>query len=159
MEDMDRILPKKPRKQERCRRSQRGLSLIELIVVIVIMGVLGTVILINVLPAADQSRVQTAKTNILTLETALDQYRLDMGAYPTSEQGLQALRELPPGLANSANYRPGGYIRKLPKDPWGNDYVYIYPDRDGSFTLLSYGADGREGGEGLNADISSRDQG
>ncbi len=157
---MDRkLLKKKQFERGQCCKNQHGLSLIELIVVIVIMGVLGTIILINVLPAADQSRVQTAKTNILTLETALDQYRLDMGAYPTSEQGLQALREVPPGLANSANYRPGGYIRKLPKDPWGNEFVYIYPDRDGSFTLLSYGADGREGGEGLNADISSRDQG
>ena len=140
-------------------KKQRGLSLIELIVVIVIMGVLGTIILINVLPAADQSRVQTAKTNLLTLETALDQYRLDMGSYPSSDMGLQALTQRPGGLANSANYRPGGYIRKLPNDPWGNPYQYIYPDDQGGFRLYSFGADGREGGEGLDADIFSSEQG
>ena len=91
----------------------------------------------------------------LVLENALDQFRLDMANYPSTEQGLAALTTLPDNVPRPENYRPGGYIKKLPKDPWGNAYQYVYPGQRGTFDLYSYGADGREGGEGLNADIGN----
>jgi general secretion pathway protein G len=137
------------------RKKQRGLTLVELMVVIVILGLLATIIVINLLPAADQASVQTARTNITTLENALDQYRLDNKTYPTNAQGLEALVRAPDGLRNPQNYRPGGYIRKLPDDPWGNPFVYERPGQHGEFDLYSLGADGKEGGEGLDADIGN----
>lgn len=143
---------RKARKQDR-RKSQKGLTLVELMVVIVILGLLTTIIVINVIPAGDQAAVQKARTDISVLENALEQYRLNMMSYPTTDQGLEALVEAPSGLARAEMYRPGGYIKALPDDPWGNPYQYR---RDGSdYEVFSYGADGREGGEGLDADIGN----
>ncbi len=137
------------------RNSQRGLTLVEMMVVLVILGLLTTIVVINVLPAADQADMQKARADISTLEVALDQYRLDMKTYPTMAQGLQALVSVPDGANRAQSYRPGGYIRKLPLDPWGNPYVYQIPGENGQIDIYSYGADGREGGEGNNADIGN----
>ncbi|WP_300553446.1 type II secretion system major pseudopilin GspG [Maricaulis sp.] len=133
---------------------EAGLSLLEVLVTITIIGIFGTIVLLNVLPAQEQAMVQKARTDIATLEQAIDAYRLDMRRYPTTEQGLDALMTPPSG--DAANYRPGGYLRRLEDDPWGNPYQYAYPGRDGRvFDIWSLGADGREGGEDLDADIGN----
>ena len=109
----------------------------------------------NLLSRPDTARVQAAQTDLRTLASALDVYRLDNFQYPSSEQGLEALVTRPSGFPEPKNYNPEGYIQKLPTDPWGSPYVY---DRtDVGFTLMSLGADGSEGGEGLNADIRYED--
>jgi general secretion pathway protein G len=137
------------------RRGEAGFSLIELLVVIVIIGLLATIVAINVIPAGNQARVGKAKADIATLGDALEQYRLDNLTYPNSSDGLQALLTPPPGLAQPERYRQGGYIRKLPEDPWGHPYLYQAPGRQGAFDVYSLGADGQAGGEGDNADIYS----
>ncbi len=143
---------------EPCRRSaQQGFSLIELLVVIVIIGLLATIVAINVIPAGNKARVEKAKADIATLENALEQYRLDNLTYPGTSDGLQALLAPPPGLAQPERYRQGGYIKKLPEDPWGHPYLFQAPGRKGAFDVYSLGADGQTGGEGDNADIYSSD--
>lgn len=131
---------------------EAGFSLLEIMISITILGLLATIVVINVLPAQDQAMVQKARTDIATLEQALDAYRLDMREYPSSEAGLQALVTAP---REAGNYREGGYIRRLPDDPWGNPYQYAYPGRNGMLDIYSLGRDGREGGEGLDADIGN----
>lgn len=136
-------------------QKQRGLTLIELMVVIVIITIITGIIGYNVFGSLENSRVQTARIQMDRLETALSHYRLDMQGYPTQAQGLQALVEVPRGVRRPERYQPGGYVQNLPEDPWGNPFVYIYPGQFGEYDILSYGADGRPGGEGLNADIGS----
>ena len=133
----------------------RGFTLIELMVVIVILGLLATVVMINVLPSQDRAMVEKTRADVALLEQALDSYRLDILSYPRAEQGLQALLEPPAGLTRPERYRKGGYIRRLPADPWGNPYQYRIPGRRGAFDVYSFGADGVEGGEGENADIGN----
>ena len=135
--------------QEDC---EAGFSLLEIMISITILGLLATIVVINVLPAQDQAMVQKARTDIATLEQALDAYRLDMREYPSTEDGLQALVEAPRG---AENYREGGYVRRLPDDPWGNPYQYAYPGQHGMLDIWSLGRDGREGGEELDADIGN----
>jgi len=139
------------------RESENGFSLIELLVVIVIIGLLATIVAINVIPAGNKARVEKAKADISTLENALEQYRLDNLTYPGTSDGLQALLAAPPGLAQPERYRQGGYIKKLPEDPWGHPYLFQVPGRKGAFDVYSLGADGQTGGEGDNADIYSSD--
>lgn len=133
--------------------SRAGFSLLEIMISITIIGLLATIVVINVLPAQDQAMVQKARADIAVLEQALDAYRLDAREYPSIEDGLQALVE-PPSSA-SASYREEGYIRRLPNDPWGNPYQYVYPGENGLVDIYSLGRDGREGGEGLDADIGN----
>ena len=137
------------------RAKQRGLTLVEMMVVLVILGLVTTIVVINVLPAADQADADKVRIDIAKLESALDQYRLQIKTYPSTEQGLEALVEAPSGLRNPDRYRSGGYIKKLPVDPWGNPYQYEFPGKNGQFDIYSLGADGREGGEGNNADIGN----
>ncbi len=137
------------------RRRNAGFSLIELMVVIVILGLLATIVVINVLPSQDRAMIEKARADIATLEQAVETYRLDNLTFPTSEQGLAALVSPPQGLARPDRYRQGGYIRRLPEDPWGNPYQYRQPGRSGPFDIYSFGADGREGGEGNDADIGN----
>jgi general secretion pathway protein G len=132
-----------------------GFTLVELMVVIVIIGLLATVVMINVMPSQDRAMVEKARADVAVLEQALETYRLDNLAYPRTEQGLDALRNPPPGLARPQRYRQGGYIRRLPTDPWGNAYQYRQPGRRGGFDVFSFGADGVEGGEGDSADIGN----
>ena len=134
---------------------EKGFTLIEILVVIVILGILGALVAPNFLSRPDAARVSAAQTDIRTLAAALDVYRLDNFSYPSSEQGLQALVEVPSGFPEPKNWNPDGYIKKLPDDPWGSPY--IYERFDNQMSLYSLGADGAEGGEGSAADIKLED--
>lgn len=136
-------------------RSERGFTLLELMVAIVILGLLATVVMINVLPSRDKAMREKAKADVAVLEQALESYRLDNYAYPTTAQGLKALVTPPAGLARADRYREGGYIRRLPEDPWGAPYAYAYPGERGRIDIYSLGADGQKGGEGDGADIGN----
>lgn len=134
-----------------------GFTLVELMVVIVIIGLLATVVMINVLPSQDRAMVEKAKADISILSQALEMYRLDNLIYPGSAEGLNALVTPPSSLSRPERYRNGGYIKKLPADPWGRAYQYANPGRSGAFDVYSLGADGSPGGENENADIYSSD--
>ena len=137
------------------RNSEKGFTLVELMVVIVIIGLLTTIVVINVMPALDKGNKTKAQTDISQLEQALEQYRLDNLTYPSATDGLRALVQPPAGLAQPQRYQRGGYIKKLPDDPWGRPYLYANPGRNGTFDIWSLGADGQEGGEAENADIGN----
>lgn len=138
------------------RRRRAGFTLVELMVVIVIIGLLATVVAINVLPAQGKAMVGKARADISTLEQAIETYRLDNLTFPDNAQGLQALVAAPQGLSQPERYREGGYVRRLPKDPWGQDYQYRRPSmHGGQFDVFSWGADGKEGGEGEDADLGN----
>jgi len=134
---------------------QRGFTLIELMVVIVIIGLLATVVVVNVLPSQDRAMIEKARADVALLEQAVEMYRLDNLTYPTVDEGLEALQVAPSGLLRPERYRSGGYIKRLPQDPWGNAYQYLQPGESGTFDVYSLGADGRLGGEGSNADIGN----
>jgi len=136
--------------------TEAGFSLIEVMVTIVIIGLLSTVVLINVLPSRDKAMVEKARADIAALETALDSFKMDNFAYPRNEEGLSALVAAPAGV-RPERYREGGYIRRLPDDPWGNPYQYSYPGRVRPVDVYSLGADNAPGGEGLDADIGNWD--
>jgi general secretion pathway protein G len=137
--------------RDRLRRSQEAFTLIELMVVILIIGLLATIVVQNLRGATDKAKKIKAQADISAFKTALDRYYLDNGSYPSSDQGLPALVSAPQTGKVPADYPPGGYIEKIPNDPWGNPYVY-QSDGD-NYLLKSYGADGAEGGTGKNADI------
>ena len=134
---------------------QRGFTLIEIMVVVVIIGILIGLVAPNIVGNVDEARVTAAKADIETLVTALERYYMDNSSYPTTDQGLEALVEKPTADPIPRNWRPEGYVRrkKMLQDPWGNDYRYISPGASGPFDLYSVGADGQEGGEGVQADI------
>jgi general secretion pathway protein G len=137
------------------RNRQGGFTLIEIMVVVVILAVLGALVVPKILENVDKARVTRAASDIRAIETALDLYRLDNFKYPTSEQGLQALVKQPAD-PTITNYRSEGYLPALPKDPWGNPYNYVSPGPDGrQYEITTYGKDGKPGGEGYDADISS----
>ena len=147
----------RPPAHRRRKKDERGFTLTELMVVIFIIGLLATVVMINVLPSQDRAMVEKAKADISTLDQAMEMFRLDNLTYPAATDGLQALVSPPPTLAQPARYRSGGYIKKLPNDPWGRPYQYTVPGRSGAFDIYSLGADGAPGGENENADIYSSD--
>lgn len=143
------------KKKVNARRRQRGITLIELLVVLSILALISALVVINVLPERDRAAARKAKIDIGAIENALDQYRLDMFNYPTTEQGLQALVTIPSSESRTDQYRPGGYLRTLPVDPWGRPYQYRQPGEHGPIDVFSLGADGEAGGEGVNADITN----
>ncbi len=148
----------KPVRQKNTKHNQKGFSLIEIMVVLVIIGILATVFIPNILNRPDQARAEKAGTDISAIKTALQLYRLDNGMYPSTEQGLSALVKESEIDPIPTNYQPGGYLGfdNVPKDPWGRDYIYTSPGANGeNFVIISYGADGVEGGTGVEADISS----
>ena len=132
-----------------------GFTLIEVMVVIVILGILAALVVPRVLSRPDEARVIAAKQDLMVIGQALKLYRLDNQRYPSGEQGLSALIARPEIAPLPPNWKTGGYIERLPKDPWGNSYVYVNPGLHGEIDILSLGADGRPGGEGLDADIGS----
>lgn len=140
-------------RNEAIRRRQGGFTLLEIIVVVMIVALLVGLVGPNVMKRLADTRSDTAKLQIEQLGAALDLYKLDVGRYPSGDQGLQALVEQP---GEARNWK-GPYTKKskLPKDPWGNDYRYTFPGEHGPYDLISLGADGGEGGEGENADITS----
>lgn len=140
----------------RPRRARQGLTLVEMIVVLVIIAVVAVMIVPNVIGRPDEARVTVAKSDLKAVAAALRMYRLDNGDYPTTEQGLRALVERPTAAPVPANWSAEGYLTEMPRDPWGRDYVYRSPGRTGAFDLISYGKDGKEGGEGLDADLTDK---
>ena len=139
--------------------NKRGFTLIEIMVVIVILALLAALVGPKILGRTDDAKIQTTKTQIRSLESALKLYKLDNGVYPTTEQGLSSLVVKPTVGVIPKNYKEGGYLesKQVPKDGWGNDYIYVSPGEHGDYDLSSYGADGVKGGEGKNADILSWD--
>ncbi len=134
---------------------QSGFTLLEIMVVIVILGLLVAIVAPNVLQNQDIAMVEKAKADISALENALDMYKLDNHSYPSTDQGLEALVNKPTSSPTPKNYRSDGYIKRLPTDPWGNPYQYLYPGEHGSYDLYSLGADSNNNGEGLAADITN----
>ncbi len=137
--------------------SNKGFTLIELMVVIVILSVLAVWVVPNIMNSPNQARQTKAAVDIQSFETALKLYKLDNGAYPTTDQGLDALVVKPDSGRLAKNWRSGGYIEKgkVPKDPWDNDFIYLSPGAHGDFDITSYGADGEPGGEEFDKDINS----
>jgi general secretion pathway protein G len=137
------------------RNRQGGFTLIEIMVVVVILSVLGALVVPKIIDKVDFAKVKRAQSDIRAIQTALDLYRLDNFKYPTTEQGLQALVKQPadPTLTN---YNANGYLPSLPRDPWGNVYLYASPGADGrEYDIITYGRDGKPGGDGYDADIST----
>jgi len=134
---------------------QQGFTLIEIIVVVVIIGILATFVAPKFMGKTDTARITKAKSDILSLESALDLYKLDNYTYPTTDQGLEALISVPSSDPVPTNWQKGGYIKKLQKDPWQRDYLYLSPGEHGEVDIYSLGADGVEGGEDSNADIGN----
>ncbi len=134
---------------------QQGFTLIEVLVVITILTILAALIVPRIMDRPDQARVVAATNDLRAIESALNLYRLDNGVYPSTEQGLQALVQKPDTGNIPRNWKSGGYLDHLQKDPWGNDYQYISPGTHGDVDIFTYGRDGQPGGEGYNADIGS----
>jgi general secretion pathway protein G len=139
------------------QRRQRGFTLIELLVVIIILGILATFVVPKIMGRPAEARRTKAKLDIQSVESALNMFKLDSGFFPSTEQGLAALVAKPDIGRAARHWREEGYLEKgkVPKDPWGSEYVYISPGEHGPFDLISYGGDGEPGGEGEDADVES----
>ncbi len=137
------------------RRRLAGFTLIEILVVVVILAILVGLVAPRIMERPDEARVVAAKNDVRAILTGLKLYRLDNGSYPTTDQGLLALVQKPQGGNVPVNWKTGGYLDRMPKDPWGHDYQYLNPGVHGEVDVFSYGADGAPGGEGMNADIGS----
>jgi len=146
-----------PRSQALAHRPRRarGFTLIEIMVVIVILGVLAALVVPKIMSRPDEARVVAARQDISSIMQALKLYRLDNSRYPTTEQGLAALVNKPGAEPVPNNWKAGGYLEKLPKDPWGNPYQYLNPGVRGEIDVFSFGADGQPGGNGNDADIGN----
>ncbi len=138
----------------RLQRQQRGFTLIEIMVVVIILGILAAIVAPNVIGRIDDAQIVKAKTEIRNLESALKFYRLDNFAYPTTEQGLDALATRPAD-PNVKNWKAGGYVDRIPNDPWGNTYLFLNPGTNGEIDIYTLGRDGQPGGEGIDADIGN----
>ncbi|MGE5239188.1 MAG: type II secretion system major pseudopilin GspG [Chloroflexota bacterium] len=136
---------------------REGFTLLEIIIVVLILSILAAIVAPRIVGRTDDARIAEGKVQMRNFETALKLYKLDNGSYPDTQQGLEALIEKPTSGRIPQNYREGGYLeqKKIPLDPWGNPYVYVSPGLHGDFDIISYGADGKEGGEGTDADITN----
>ena len=135
--------------------NQRGFTLIEVMVVVVILGILAGIVVPKLLDRPEDARRTKAELQIKSLEEALALYKLDNGMFPTTDQGLIALVTKPESGRIPVKYRDGGYIKKIPSDPWSGEYIYLAPGLNGDYDLLSYGSDGEPGGEGKDSDVQS----
>ena len=143
------------KKKQSPLNNQRGFTLIEILVVVVILGILAGIVVPRLLGEPEKARRTKAQVQIRGFEEALANFKLDNGFFPTTEQGLQALVEKPQTGKIPTHYRDKGYIKKIPVDPWGNDYIYLSPGAHDDYDIISYGPDGAAGGEGDDADINS----
>lgn len=137
------------------RSTENGFTLVELMVVIVILALLSVIVAVNVLPQLSRAKSEAARIDITNIDQALELYRLNNLNYPSTADGLGALVAAPPSLVDPSRYQPGGYIKKLPKDPWGRAYKYEFPGKRAAYDIYSFGADGVEGGTGENADVGN----
>lgn len=135
--------------------NQRGFSLIEIMVVVVILGILASIVVPKIISRPDEARVVKAKQDVLAIQNALDLYKLDNGVYPSTDQGLMALVEK--ATSNPVPQDWKLYLKSLPKDPWGRDYLYLNPGQHGEIDVFTLGADGQPGGTGINAEIGNWD--
>ncbi len=138
-----------------CARRQAGFTLIEIMVVVVILGILAALIAPNVISRIDEAQVTKVRQDIRAIESALKLYRLDNFRYPTTDQGLDAL--VTPPQDPNAKWPEGGYLDRVPKDPWNRPYLYLQPGNQGEFDIYSLGRDGQQGGDGPDADIGNWD--
>jgi general secretion pathway protein G len=136
-------------------RDRAGFTLIEIMVVIVILGLLAALVVPKLIGRTEEAKKTQSRVQIRSIEQALELFKLDNGFFPTTDQGLEALVRMPDSGRSPKNYRKGGYLDRIPKDPWGNAYVYVSPGSHGDYDISSYGADGAPGGEGEDADINS----
>ena len=148
MEQATEMVQKRPQRQS-------GFTLIEVMVVVAILAILAAVIVPRVMDEPAKAREAKVRQDLRAIESALDLYKLDNYRYPTTDQGLEALVEPPSSGPEPRNYKDGGYLRKLPTDPWGNPYQYLHPGEHGEVDVYSLGADGAPGGSGENADIGN----
>ena len=151
---MHTVFPFPDRRSAPCL-AQRGFTLIEIMVVVVILGILAALVAPKLMGRTDDARRVAAKQDVATLMQGLKLYRLDNQRYPTTAQGLQALVTKPASGPDASGWKTGGYLDKLPKDPWGNLYLYLSPGIRGEIDVFSLGADGQAGGDGNDADIGS----
>jgi len=138
--------------------SRAGFTLIEIMVVIIILGLLAALVVPKLIGRTEEAKRTQARVQMKHIQQALELFKLDNGFFPSTEQGLEALVRMPQSGRIPKNFRSGGYLDRVPKDPWGEPFVYIYPGSRGSFDLISFGADGVAGGEGEDADISLWDE-
>ena len=135
-------------------QSSRGFTHIEIMVVMVILGLLVAIVAPNIMGRSDQAKVTVAETQLTNISKALDLYRLDNSHYPSTQQGLDALVSRPSGSPEPKNWNPDGYMKSVPLDPWGSEFQYVSPGREGPYDLYSKGSDGQDGGDGDASDIS-----
>ncbi len=135
------------------KQLQRGFSLIEIMVVVVILGILAALVVPKIISRPDEARVVKAKQDVLAIQNALELYKLDNGFYPSTDQGLLALVEKPSSSPIPRDWK--AYLKTVPKDPWGRDYIYLNPGQHSDIDVYTNGADGQPGGEGVNADIGN----
>ncbi len=136
-------------------RKRRGFTLIEIMVVVVIIGLLSALVGPQLMGQSDEAKRKTTQTQIAQLDQILGLYYLDNGFYPTTSHGLEALVTKPMTLPEPLNYAEDGYMKKMPKDAWGRDFIYVCPGEHGDYDIMSYGADGQEDGDGAAADITN----
>jgi general secretion pathway protein G len=134
-------------------KKQAGFSLIEIMVVVVILGILASIVVPKILSRPDEARIVKAKQDILAIQNAMDLYKLDNGFYPSTEQGIEALVEQPNTSPTPRNWKP--YLKNVPQDPWGRDYLYLNPGQHSDVDIYTLGADGEAGGTGINAEIGN----
>ena len=137
------------------KSTSRGFTLIEVMVVVVILGILAAIIVPRIMGRPEEAKRTKAQVDIKAVEEALNLYKLDNGFYPNTEQGIEALVKKPETAPIPKKWKEGGYLPKVPSDPWGRDYQYLSPGEHGDFDLYSLGADGEPGGEGKDADVES----
>ena len=135
------------------RKRKRGFTLVEMMVVVVIIGILAAVVITSAVHYADKARINATKAQIAEISTALAGFKLETGRYPTSQEGIAALVNKPADF--KGDWPKDGFLPSMPKDGWSNDFVYVCPGADGAFDIISYGADGKEGGDDENADIKN----
>lgn len=135
------------------RINQNGFTLIEIMVVVVILGILATIIVPQIVRRPDEARIVKAKQDVITIQSAMDLYKLDNGFYPSTDQGIQALVTKPSNDRVPPSWKP--YLKQLPMDPWDRPYQYLNPGQHGDIDIFTYGADGRPGGTGINAEIGN----
>jgi general secretion pathway protein G len=139
-------------------RRREGFTLIEIMVVIVILGLLAALVVPKLVGRTEEAKRTQTRVQIKNIQQALELFKLDNGFFPGTDQGLEALVRTPESGRIPKNYRKGGYIDRVPKDPWGNPFIYVAPGQHGDYDISSYGADGVQGGDGEDADINSWDE-